>query len=168
MHMDSLARLLIRLARTVPGCAVVAVHHAGQDAARGGEDDHMLGRGSTALNAAARAVITVRKPTRVEAAALESEGYWPSAWRAVRGPKVSRSAELPVSWVILDGQGVPKFSANPPEPLEQVAQARRAKAAGVRLSRKTSGDPPALTQQEQKAVNTLLDIKGSSQGGAPS
>jgi RecA-family ATPase len=29
-HMDSLMRLLIRLARSVPGCAILAAHHAGQ------------------------------------------------------------------------------------------------------------------------------------------
>lgn len=147
-HMDSFARLLIRMARSVSGCSIVAVHHAGQDAIRGGQDDHMLGRGSTALNSAARAVLTVRRPTQGEAAALEAEGSQPAYYRAVRGPKVSRSAELPVAWLVLDEKGVPTYLKEPPACLTKAGPNHR-KGRG-HLTVATRGVEGRRAQQGQR------------------
>ncbi len=102
-HMDSLMRLFIRLARAVPGCAVVVVHHAGQDAIRGGSDDHLTGRGSTGLNAAARAVFTLRNPDREEKGGLAEVGLDTRGWRRLRGPKISRGPALESAWLAFDG-----------------------------------------------------------------
>lgn len=113
-HMDALARLLIRIARAAPGCAALVVHHAGQDSVRGGADDHYLGRGSGALNAAARAVVTVRRLTVTETRdlhkmvpSLRDNPERVSRLRIVRGPKVSRSGELPGHLVEFNKWGVP-------------------------------------------------------------
>ncbi len=118
-HMDSLMRLFIRLARSVPGCALLAVHHAGQDAVRGSTDDHMLGRGSTALSAAVRVVLTLRRGTAQETAALQDLGLDPKLWRRLRGPKISRGPEREGVWMAFHG-GVP-VAEDPPIAATQVA-----------------------------------------------
>lgn len=125
-HMDSLARCIIRIARSVPGCAALVVHHAGQDAVRTGRDDHMLGRGGTGLNSAARAVITVRKPTETEAEAFEAAGEIPSLWRAVRGPKISRGPDKAIQWLKVGETGVPSLAPPPAAVAERPTRGRRA------------------------------------------
>lgn len=134
LALDRLVRLIRRLVRGAgpQGCAALIVHHAGQAAIRGDADDHLLGRGGTGLNAAARAVFTVRRVTREETELLEQAGEDPHAWRAVRGPKISRAPELPAAYVQINSAGVPSYV---PQPLWVLHSATKRVVALPRRSR---------------------------------
>ena len=112
--MDRLMRLMIRLARRAD-CAVLLVHHAGQQAILSGRDDHQAGRGATALAAAARCVYTLRRMTSEEAAARDIPETERSAWRAWRAPKVTHGPEEGIRWLYACADGVPLADA-PPAP----------------------------------------------------
>ena len=155
-HMDSVMRLIIRLARSVPGCAALMVHHAGQDAVRGGQDDHMLGRGSTGLGAAARAVFTVRKPTDRESSALEELGLDASLWRRLRGPKISRGPQKGSVWLSFHGR--PLVAEDPP-----VASAPAAQGS---TSRHRAGGSKTATRGRQAGLTVLGGTDDPNEGRA--
>ena len=124
-HMDYWGRQIIRVARN-SHCGVMIVHHAGQAATRDGAADHMIGRGSTAIHAPARAVVTLRRPTQAEAADLEAAEEAPSRWRKVTGPKISRGPEVAGAWIRFDTAGVPWIE---PAPIPDVPGPRKRSAA---------------------------------------
>ncbi len=112
-HMDRIIRCVQRIVRTAPECAALVVHHAGQGSVRDGADDAMVARGATALHSAARAVFAVRRLNHEEEQRAAAIGDPPWRWRAVRGPKISRSIEKPVAYVRFTDGGVPLLATLP-------------------------------------------------------
>ena len=126
-HLDILVRLLIRLARQAGGSSILASHHTSQDGLLSARDDHQSGRGGTALASGARAVWTLRRPSK-----LETDDLGPQH-RVLRGAKISQAGEQDRVILRFDEHGILWRDV--------VAEARLAEANEERETRKRKKVP---------------------------